>query len=130
MVESFENVIVNVIVSHVAKKCHTFYGTWTFVAMSSKACLLPLCLSLNNPVYYSHPVSWRSMLILSCHPWLGLPGGLFSSGFPTKTLYACVIYQLLACAPPHLILLDYKRVEIFCYVIADSRFDMPSRSFR
>ena len=39
--------------------------------------------SLNPP----HPTSWRSILILSSHLDLGLPGGLFPSGFPTKTLY-------------------------------------------
>jgi len=34
-----------------------------------------------------HSTSWRSILILSSHLSLGLPTGLFPSGFPTKTLY-------------------------------------------
>ena len=31
--------------------------------------------------------SWKSILILSSYLCLGLPSGLFPSGFPTKTLY-------------------------------------------
>ena len=34
----------------------------------------------------SHSASWRSILILSSHLHLRLPGGLFPSCFPTKTL--------------------------------------------
>jgi len=34
-----------------------------------------------------HPTSWRSILILSFPSCLGLPSGLFPSGFPTRTLY-------------------------------------------
>ena len=45
-------------------------------------------LSQINPVHASHPTSWRSILILSSHLLLGVPTGLFTSGFSTKTLYA------------------------------------------
>jgi len=34
-----------------------------------------------------HPTPWRSIFILSSHLRLGLPGGLFPSGFHIKTLY-------------------------------------------
>ena len=34
-----------------------------------------------------HSSSWRSILMSSSHLCLGLPSGLFPSGFPTKTLY-------------------------------------------
>ena len=40
-----------------------------------------------NPVLTPHPTSWKSSWILSSHLRLGLPSGLFHSGFPTKTLY-------------------------------------------
>jgi hypothetical protein len=34
-----------------------------------------------------HPISLTSILILSTHPRLGLPSGLFPSGLPTSNLY-------------------------------------------
>ena len=37
---------------------------------------------LGQPTY-PHPTSWRSILILSTHLRLGLPSGLFPSGFPS-----------------------------------------------
>jgi len=46
-----------------------------------------LILSQINPVQATHTTTWRSILILSSHPCLGLPSGLFLSGCPTKNLY-------------------------------------------
>jgi len=40
-----------------------------------------------NHSIYPHPTSCRSVLILSTLLRLGLPSGLFPSGFPTKALY-------------------------------------------
>ena len=47
-----------------------------------------LSLSWANPIQSQQPLptSWRFILILSSHLRLGLPNGLFPSGFPTKTL--------------------------------------------
>ena len=37
-----------------------------------------------DPVYAPYPITWRSILILSCHPRLVLPSGLFPSCFPQQ----------------------------------------------
>jgi hypothetical protein len=41
----------------------------------------------NGSNLYPQPVSLKSILIPSSHLRLGLPSGLFTLGFPTKTLY-------------------------------------------
>ena len=60
-------------------------------------------LSQLDPVHTPHPISWRSILILSSHLRLGL----FPSGFPTKTLYTPLPSPIHATCPAHLILLDF-----------------------
>ena len=63
-------------------------------------------LSQIDPVHTPHPTFWRSILILSTHLRLGLPSGLFSSGFPTKTLYTPFLPPPYVLHPPFLFLLD------------------------
>ena len=52
-----------------------------------------------------HPTSWRSRLIFSFPLQLGLPSGLFPSGFLTKTLYIPFLLPIRLHVPL-LILLD------------------------
>ena len=68
------------------KKFPAFHGTRRFITALTS--VRHLSLSWASPIQstYPHPTSWRSILILSTHLNLGLPSGLFPSGFPTKTL--------------------------------------------
>ena len=56
-----------------------------------------------NPVHDSNP---HSILILSSQLRLGLPSGLFPSGFPTNTLYTPLLSPIRTTCPSHLIFLD------------------------
>ncbi|PNF23232.1 hypothetical protein B7P43_G01124, partial [Cryptotermes secundus] len=54
----------------------------------------------------SHLISLRSILILSTCLRIGLPSGLFLSGFLTNILYAFLFSPTRATYPAHLIFLD------------------------
>ena len=69
------------------KKFPAFHGTRRFITALTS--VRHMSLSWANPIQsiYTHPTSWRSILILSANLSLGHPSGLLPSGFPTKTLY-------------------------------------------
>ena len=69
------------------KKFPVFHGTRMFITALTS--VRHLSLSWASPIQSinPHPTSWRSILILSTRPRLGLPSGLLPSGFPSKTLY-------------------------------------------
>ena len=53
------------------------------------------------------PTSWRSILILSSHLRLGLPNGLFCSGFPTRTLCTNFPSHIRATLPTY----TYRKIK-------------------
>jgi len=73
-------------VLQLVKNFPTFHGTRRFITALTS--VRHLSLSRASPIQstYPYPTSWRSVLILSTHLRLGFPIGLFTSGFPTKTL--------------------------------------------
>ena len=73
--------------SQLVKKFPAFHGTRKSITALTSVCHLSLSWASPMKSIYPHPTSWRSFLILSTHLGIGLPSGLFSSGFPSKTVY-------------------------------------------
>jgi len=106
------------------KKFPAFHGTLRFITALTS--VRHLSLSWASPIQSTcpHPTSWRSILILSTHLRLGLPSGLFPSGFPTKNLYTHSPHPYAMC-PVHLIFLDFRSL-ILTYLLTYSMVQSPS----
>ena len=88
------------------KKSPTFCGTRRFITALTSAHHLSLSWARSIHSMLSYPTSCRSILISPSHLRLGLPSGLFPSGFPTKTVYTPLLSPYALHALPLLILLD------------------------
>jgi hypothetical protein len=82
------------------KEFPAFCGTRRFITVFTKGPTPVPILSQINLVHAPIPLPWNSILILSSHLRLGLPSGLFLSGFPTKTLYGPLFSPYVLHAPP------------------------------
>jgi len=76
------------------------FGNRRFITVFTSARHLSLSWATWIQSMPPHPTSWISILILSSHLRLGLPSGLFPSGFPTKTLYTSLISPYVLHAHP------------------------------
>jgi len=82
------------------KKSPAFYGARRFIIVFTSARNPSLSWASSIQSIPPHLTYWRSILILSPHLRLGLPNGLFPTGFPNKTLYTPLLSPYALHAPP------------------------------
>jgi hypothetical protein len=98
----------------ILKNLPVFYGTRKFITVFTKPSTAPYPEpDQSNPYHPTLPL--RSILILFIHLRLGLPSGLFPSGFRTSILYAFLVSLIHATCPAHLILFDLIRFWIILF---------------
>jgi hypothetical protein len=85
----------------------------------------PPLVSILSQMNLIHTIpSYRSKIHFNIahHLRLGLPSGLFFSGFPTNILYAFLFSPICATYPVHLILLDWS---FWLYLIKSTSYEVP-----
>jgi hypothetical protein len=86
--------------SQLDKRFLAMYGSRRFITAFTKA--RHLSISRATSIQFMPPPSHFLKIYRNSisHLRLGLPSGLFPSGFPTKTLYTPLIYSVRAACPP------------------------------
>jgi hypothetical protein len=78
-----------------SRTSHAFYGTRRFNTVFTRALHWSLSWAISIQSTPSHPISLRSILILSTHLRLGYPSSRFTSGFCTDILHAFLFSPFL-----------------------------------
>ena len=68
--------------------CHTFYGSWGFIFIFTRFHHLSICRARGILTVSAEHISWRYILVLFSHSFIGLEGDLFPSDFSTNTTCA------------------------------------------
>lgn len=92
------------LVLQMTKKFIAFHGTCKFITVIEKDRPVPILIQINS--VHALPSCLWYILILPSRLCLCLPCDVLS-GFPTKSLYACVLYRTLATFFTHFLLLDF-----------------------
>jgi hypothetical protein len=115
------------------KNFPAFYGTRRFITVFTRALHWSLSWARSIQSIPPHPTSLRSILILSTHLRLGLPSGLFPSGFPINIVYAFLLspFVLYACPshPPWLDHSNYVWRGVQVMKLLNMQFSPISRHF-
>ena len=113
--------------SQLVKKFPVFYGTRKSITTFTSARHLSLSWATLIQSMPPHPISWRSVLIVSSHLCLGLPSGFFPSGFPSNILCTSLLSPICATCPrpSHSSQFDHLNntgwgVQIFKFLIMES----------